>query len=111
MASTIPSYRPDPAADWHLLVGDESALPAITAALADLPDNAVVRVVLLVDSPDHHASLTLPAGGEVIWLHRSAGEERGLLLGAVRDLAWPEGRVHAFVHGKSSGRSAKAVMQ
>ena len=26
-------YRPDPSADWHLLVGDESALPAIAAPL------------------------------------------------------------------------------
>ena len=30
-------YRPDPAADWHLLVGDESALPAIAASLEALP--------------------------------------------------------------------------
>lgn len=26
------AYRPDPDADWHLLVGDESALPAIAAS-------------------------------------------------------------------------------
>ena len=30
-------YRPDPTADWHLLVGDESALPAIAASLEALP--------------------------------------------------------------------------
>ena len=30
-------YRPDPAADWHLLVGDESALPAIAASLEAVP--------------------------------------------------------------------------
>ncbi len=36
------AYRPDPDADWHLLVGDESAVPAITAALAVLPEDAVV---------------------------------------------------------------------
>ena len=29
------AYRPDPTADWHLLAGDESALPAIAAALED----------------------------------------------------------------------------
>ena len=27
------AYAPDPTADWHLLVGDESALPAIAAAV------------------------------------------------------------------------------
>ena len=30
------AYRPDPTADWHLLAGDEAALPAIAAALEDL---------------------------------------------------------------------------
>jgi len=31
------AYRPDPAADWHLLAGDESALPAIAAAAEAVP--------------------------------------------------------------------------
>src|SRR5512133_2309933 len=50
-------YRPDPAADWHLLVGDESALPAIAASLEVLPvaARAVVRVVC--DGPDHEIAL------------------------------------------------------
>lgn len=30
---------PDAAADWHLMAGDESAVPAIGAALEALPDN------------------------------------------------------------------------
>ena len=47
------AYRPDPNADWHLLVGDESAVPAIAAALDALPDDAVARVVVLVDSAEH----------------------------------------------------------
>ena len=34
------AYRPAADADWHLLVGDESALPAITAALDGLPEDA-----------------------------------------------------------------------
>ncbi len=31
------AYAPSPAADWHLLVGDESALPAIAAACPGCP--------------------------------------------------------------------------
>lgn len=95
------AYRPDPTADWHLLVGDESALPAITAALADLPEDAVVRVVALVDSENHEPRLTVPSGGEVTFVHRSeVGPEDGLEA-AVRAMDWLPGRVHAFVHGEA----------
>src|SRR5918999_4970166 len=34
------AYLPDPDADWHLLVGDESALPAIAAACERVPAGA-----------------------------------------------------------------------
>src|ERR1700712_964681 len=33
-------YAPDPSADWHLLVGDESALPAICVSIGSLPSDA-----------------------------------------------------------------------
>src|SRR4051794_11155383 len=33
-------YRPDPALDWHLLLGDEAALPAIAASLGAPPSAA-----------------------------------------------------------------------
>lgn len=95
------AYRPDPAADWHLLAGDESAVPAITAALGALPADAVARVVVLVEDADHEPDLPLPAGAELTVLHRAslgAGEGLGA---AVRALDWLPGRVHAFVHGEA----------
>ena len=36
-------YHPDPEADWHLMVGDESALPAIAASLGDDPRRGPCR--------------------------------------------------------------------
>lgn len=99
------AYRPDPSADWHLLAGDESALPAITAALAALaerPDAVPVRVVAVVDSPEHQPVLPLPAGAEVTWVHRSAGGGDQALEVAVRAVEWLPGQVHAFVHGEAS---------
>lgn len=94
-------YRPDPTADWHLLVGDESALPAITAALAELPGDAVARVVALVDSPAHEPDLPLPENGEVTFVHRSGSDQGNPLEAAVREMDWLPGRVHAFVHGEA----------
>lgn len=99
------AYRPDPDADWHLLAGDESAVPAISAALADLADLAEqaagvpVRVVLLVDSPDHEPALTTPPDTDVRFLHRDGTD--GQLEAGVRALEWLPGRVHAFVHGEA----------
>jgi len=94
-------YRPDPAADWHLLAGDESAVPAITAALEALPADAVARVVVLVQDADHEPALPLAAGAEVTVLHRVSLAPGEGLAGAVRALEWLPGRVHAFVHGEA----------
>lgn len=41
-------YAPDPAPDWHLLAGDESALLAVAAAVESLPAGA--RALVLVGS-------------------------------------------------------------
>ncbi len=93
------AFRPDPAADWHLLVGDESAVPAITAALSVLPADAVVRVVIEVDSPAHEPQLPLPQHAGLRFCHRAAGGSG--LAEAVRSVDWLPGRVHAFVHGEA----------
>ena len=50
-------YRPDPEADWHLMVGDESALPAIAASLETVPAGVPAVVRLLCDGPDHELEL------------------------------------------------------
>jgi NADPH-dependent ferric siderophore reductase len=93
------AYAPDPAADWHLLVGDESAVPAITAALTALPPSAVARVIIEVDGPGHELKLPLPDDAVLTYLHRQDGGDG--LPAAVRDLEWLPGRVHAFVHGEA----------
>lgn len=98
------AYRPDPTADWHLLVGDETAIPAITAALLDLPRSATARVLLLVDKPGHEPDLPLPDGATVTWFYRSAATTggEGTLDGAVRSLDWLPGRVQVFAHGEAA---------
>ena len=96
-------YRPGPTADWHLLVGDESAIPAISAALAGLPATAEARVVVLVESASHEPSLLLPTDGAVTFVHRDAADAEGGLEAAVRAVDWLPGRVHVFAHGEATG--------
>lgn len=92
------TYAPDPAADWHLLVGDESGLPAIRAALAALPADAVGHAVIEIPGADHLQPLAAPDGVEVRWV--VAGVDPPLEA-VVRELPWLLGRVHAFVHGEA----------
>ena len=96
-------YRPEPSADWHLMVGDESALPAIAASLEAVPAGAKVVVRLVCDGPDHEVTLDSPGDVDLEWLHRTGDTERdaGLLADAVAALTFPAGRVHAFVHGEA----------
>ncbi len=95
-------YRPDPAAAWHLFVGDESALPAIAASLEDLPADAKAVVRVVCDGPEHETELDGPAETDVAWLHRSGTPDDGdLLVDAVRALDFSAGRPFGFVHGEA----------
>ncbi len=97
-------YAPDPEADVHLLVGDESALPAISTAVAALPPAARAVAFVEVTGPDDELDLATDADLEVHWLHRGTAEAgtTTLLDDAVRAWEWPAGRVQAFVHGEST---------
>lgn len=95
-------YAPDAAADWHLLVGDESAIPAISSALEAMPADAAGIALLEVQDESEQLELMAPAGVELRWLHR--GEKTAgttdLLVDAVRALEWQPGRVQVFAHGE-----------
>lgn len=108
------AYAPDPAADWHLLAGDESALPAIATALEALPTDAVGKAFIEVAGPDDEIALTAPERVEVSWVYRGGRadlvpEDRAgdfaPLIEAVTTAPWLPGQVHVFIHGE-----AQAVM-
>ncbi|MER7499418.1 siderophore-interacting protein [Nonomuraea pusilla] len=94
-------YAPDPGADWHLLVGDESALPAIAASVEALPEAALAHVLVEVDGPEDEQKLDTRARAHVTWVYRDGGRVGEALVRAVRELDFPAGDVHAFVHGEA----------
>ncbi|GAA5155613.1 siderophore-interacting protein [Nocardioides marinquilinus] len=96
-------YTPDPDADWHLMLGDESALPAIAAALEVVPAGRPAVVRLVCDSPSHEVELLTEADLDLAWLHRESADGDGteLLAEATAAIDFPAGRVHAFVHGEA----------
>ncbi|MER6632026.1 siderophore-interacting protein [Streptomyces sp. NPDC000987] len=93
------AYAPDPDADWHLFAGDESALPAIARSLEALPAGATAHAFIEVSGPEEEQKID--SGVEVVWLHRGDRPVGEALVEAVRALRFPEGRVHAFVHGEA----------
>ncbi|MEV6280684.1 siderophore-interacting protein [Nocardia sp. NPDC051832] len=99
------AYAPRPDADWHLLAGDDSALPAIAAACAALPAGAVGHVFLEIGGPADELAIETPAGVQLTWLHRGDAAPGEKLAAAVRAEPWREGQVHVFIHGE-----AQAVM-
>lgn len=94
-------YAPRTDAAWHLLAGDESALPAIAAALEHMPSGVPVRALIEVAGASEEQELRTPPGAEVGWLHRGSGRVGERLVPAVRELAFPDGPVQAFVHGEA----------
>ncbi|WP_052664771.1 siderophore-interacting protein [Nitriliruptor alkaliphilus] len=97
------SYRPDQTADRHLLVGDESALPAIAASAEAAPHGTQVTARLLVNGPAHEVPFTSPGQLDLRWLHRTGDPavDVHLLADEVRGLDLGTGRVQAFVHGEA----------
>jgi NADPH-dependent ferric siderophore reductase len=95
------SYAPSPEVDWHLLVGDESALPAIAASLERMPRGAVVRAFVEVSGPEEEQKIAASDGNGITWLHRGDRPVGEALVKAVRGLAFPKGDAQAFVHGEA----------
>ncbi len=96
-------YRPDPAATHVLMVGDESALPAIAASLEQVPAGATAFLVGLVEDGDGELELECPGRLETTWVHRQAvaGEPAHALVAAVDAYDFPAAGLSAFVHGEA----------
>ncbi|HEU5007226.1 MAG TPA: siderophore-interacting protein [Jatrophihabitantaceae bacterium] len=100
-----------PSADWHLLVGDESALPAIAAICESLPSGeAAVAVIEVQDAADE---LPIPRA-EMHWVHRgsAAAGAPDRLVPLVESLPWPPGEGHGYLMGETRTMVAlRAVLE
>jgi NADPH-dependent ferric siderophore reductase len=90
-------------ADWHVFVGDESALPAIFRMAESLPGGTPVRVLLEIPGPEDEQQLNAAASTDVTWLPRGAGRagEPDALAAAVGEMPWPAGHGHAYLLGEA----------
>ncbi|MEU1279199.1 SIP domain-containing protein [Streptomyces sp. NPDC005805] len=90
-------------ADWILVVGDETALPAIGRWLAEMPEGTRAKVFIEVGEDSHRQDLPTRADADITWLSRD-GAPAGttdLLEQAVRTMEWLPGTVFAWVAGEA----------
>ncbi|PWV47257.1 MULTISPECIES: siderophore-interacting protein [Nocardiopsis] len=97
-------YLPPAEADWHLLVGDESAVPALLSIVEQAPRDLRAKVYLEVPSPQDVRQLDVPPGVEVHWLPREDAHATPgrLALETVSAADLPEGRPYCWVAGENA---------
>ena len=84
--------------DWHILVGDMTALPAISVNLAKLPHDAKGYAILEVISEEDIQALKHPIGIQLKWvINPHPGENTNLLLDQIQSLSWLQGSVSVWV--------------
>lgn len=89
--------------DWHLLLGDETALPAIGRWLEEAPPGTRVRALIEVPSAEDRQEIATAAEAEITWLVRGdvpAGHSTQLLE-ALQGLEMLPGRVFAWCAGET----------
>ena len=102
------AYHPPAATDWHLLVADDTGLPAVAVILESLPAGAVAKVFAEVADVAEHQLLPSSSSFEITWLHRGdapAGTTT-LLADAVRSMPWPGGTPYVWGGGESRAMTA-----
>ena len=82
--------------DWHLLIGDETALPAVARRLEELPAGTRAIVRMAVANPADRRLLPSAADVDLLWFDTDAA-----LLAAVRALALPAGAGYAWCAGEA----------
>lgn len=87
--------------DWHLLVADDTGLPAITRRLEELPAGSKAVVIVRLDDAADRRQFKTAASARVQWLDQ--GES---LAGAVRALELPPGEGYAWCAGEAGEMAA-----
>lgn len=87
--------------DWYLVIGDMSALPAIGANLAHLPEDARgYALIEILDDADRQP-LEAPPGIEVRWIVNPEPQKSAeTMMAAIKSLHWHAGQCEVWVAGE-----------
>lgn len=95
--------------DWWLLIGDETALPAIGRRVEEAPSDATLITVVAVTCTENEQQFDSRAAHVAHWIHRPAAraDDPEPFIEALRKLALPRG--DGFVWIAAEARVARAV--
>ena len=93
--------------DGYVMIGDDTALPAIGRRLEELPLGTPAFVVVEVDGPEDEVAFNTLADLTLHWVHRTARRGPATLDAAIRGLFLPQNDVHTWVACESG--EAKAI--
>lgn len=97
------AFNPQRGTDRVLLVGDETALPAIAAIGGSLPAHATGTAIVEVPAPEDALDFARPPGVELIWIVRPHGTAPGILaLETLRRAELPTAPFHAYAAGEQA---------
>ncbi|WP_144876421.1 siderophore-interacting protein [Microbacterium sp. 1.5R] len=97
------TFNPQRGVDRVVLIGDETALPAIASICASLPTSATGTAIVEVPSDADALDFPHPAGVDVVWLTRPHEFPPGSrALAQLHDLALPDAPFHAYAAGEQS---------
>jgi len=86
--------------DWTLLIGDETALPAMARRLEEAGADECIIALIAIDSADARVDIRTAANASITWLCRASGD--AALPDAVAELILPEGHGFAWAAGEYS---------
>ena len=110
VAGPGPCRRLHTDAEWFLIAGDMSALPAIEVNLRLLPDDAAGHAVLEIIDPADRREIQRPKGIELTWVvNNEPATPNHMLQDAVMALALPNRKMSAWVAGEYA--SSRALRQ
>lgn len=100
------AFTPDHPHDWTLLVGDETALPAIAGICRSLPALSRGLAIIEIPTADDRQEIAAPDGMEIVWIARDESSEvvekpGELALSTLTAATLPDGAVHAHTIGES----------
>lgn len=93
---------------WHLLVGDDTALPAISRRIEELPAGSKVLAVIEIAEAGDQREFSGPAAADadVHWVLRDGQAGADALAGIVATLSLPPGEGFAWAAGEAQAITA-----